>query len=109
MVSSTVSSTPACSPARTRLRYNSSKCTGCLVIASLSDEPPSMLARISSSIAFKRGFLVPPAMISKDCTIGTPDCIMVAIWRLKMAMSRAVMALPAWPNKGLDLGFTTPG
>ena len=33
------------------------------------------------------------AMISSDCTIGTPDFIIVAIWRLKIAISRGGDAL----------------
>src|SRR5690606_2476314 len=68
-----------------------------------------MSARIEPTIVFMRGFLWPPAMISSAETIGTPDFIMVAIWRLKNAMSFGVMALPAWPKSGLDLGLTTLG
>ena len=46
--------------------------------------------------------LLPPAMISSAITIGTPDFIMVASWRLKIAMSRALIfwrhrRTAAWP------------
>src|SRR5690242_1537010 len=57
----------------------------------------------------KRTFFWPSAMISKDCTIGTPEAIMVAIWRLKMATSRGLTALPVAPNNGLDFSRTVCG
>src|SRR5690606_30990611 len=41
--------------------------------------------------------------------IGTPDLIMVAIWRLKTAISLGVMVLPVPPNSGLGLVLTTVG
>ena len=64
---------------------------------------------MSSTIFFMRAFLWPLPMISSDCTIGTPDFIIVAIWRLKKAMSFGVIGLPALPNSGLGLGLTTVG
>ena len=48
-------------------------------------------------------------MISSEPTIGTPDFIIVAIWREKKAISFAVILLPAAPNSGLGLGLTTVG
>src|SRR5690348_3643327 len=51
----------------------------------------------------------PPAMISNDCTIGTPAAIMVAIWRLKIATSRGLTLLPAAPNSGLVFSLTVCG
>src|SRR5690606_10279497 len=93
----------------TRLRYSSSNWTGCLLIASYSDEPPSMSVRIVSIMLRMRGLLWPPAMISSAPTIGTPDFIIVAILRLKNAMSLGVTAEPAWPKSGLGLGLTTVG
>ena len=68
-----------------------------------------MSVLIAVSMSFMRTLVTPPAMMSKACTIGTPDCIMVANWRLKIAISRGVMRLPAAPNRGLALGATRPG
>src|SRR5688500_15536260 len=48
-------------------------------------------------------------MISREFTIGTPDFIMVANCRLKIAISLGVIALPLPPNNGLGLAFTTLG
>lgn len=48
-------------------------------------------------------------MMSKDCTIGTPEAIMVAIWRLKMATSRGFTVLPEAPNSGLPRSLTVWG
>ena len=59
-------------------------------LPSCSDEPPSMLAFTSLSMFFMRGLVLPLAMISMPCTIGTPAAIMTAIWRLNTAMSRKV-------------------
>ena len=106
MVSSTVSSTPAFSPANTRFWYSLSKYCGCLASASDSAVPLAMSAPTDSSRFCMRMFFWPPATMPKACTIGMPDCIMVASWREKMAMSCGVMVLPAWPNSGLATGFT---
>ena len=78
-------------------------------MASYSEEPPSRSARTCPTSLAMRGFLWPLPMISSALTMGTPDFIMVAIWRLKKAMSRALMGLPAAPNNGLGLGLTTDG
>lgn len=78
-------------------------------MASYSEEPPSMSVRMPSTIFFIRGFLCPLPMMSSAETIGTPDFIMVAICRLKKAMSLAPTALPAAPNNGFGLAFTCPG
>lgn len=78
-------------------------------IASCSDEPPSILALTSINMFFMRGLLLPFAMMSMPCTIGTPAAIITAIWRLNTAMSRAPVALPADPNRGLPLGLTDSG
>ncbi|KAG0739032.1 hypothetical protein G6F24_017454 [Rhizopus arrhizus] len=48
-------------------------------------------------------------MKSSAVTIGTPDFIMVAIWRLKKAMSFGDILLPAAPKSGLGLTLTWPG
>src|SRR6185437_9526096 len=77
--------------------------------ASASVEPPSMFCLTSVSMFLKRMLRWPPAMISKDCTIGTPAAIMVAIWRLKIATSRGLTRLPAAPNSGLAFSFTVCG
>jgi len=50
-----------------------------LLTASYREEPPSISARIPSTIFFMRGFLCPLAMMSSAETIGTPDFIIVAI------------------------------
>ena len=42
-------------------------------------------------------------------TIGTPDFIIVASWRLKKATSLGVTGLPAAPNSGLGFTLTTEG
>ncbi len=68
-----------------------------------------MSVRMLSTILRIRGFLCPVPMISSELTIGTPDFIMIAIWRLKKAMSLVLIALPAAPNRGLGLGLTTLG
>ena len=78
-------------------------------MASLSELPPEMLSRMSMSMLDMRGFFWPEARMSKLCTIGTPDCSMVAIWRLNTAISLGETALPAAPNSGLDLVRTTVG
>ena len=56
-----------------------------------------------------RGLVWPPAMISNACTIGTPAAIMTEIMRLKTAISRGLMRLPAEPNSGFALGFIDVG
>ncbi|MNC82022.1 hypothetical protein D3C75_1353730 [compost metagenome] len=68
-----------------------------------------MSVRMVSTIFFIRGFLWPLAMISSADTIGTPDFIIVAICRLKNAMSFGLTGLPAAPNMGLGLALTWPG
>ena len=90
ILSSSVSSAPACSPAATRLTNRSSKCSGCFASASASAVPPStspLIARMSFCIA---GFSWPAPMMSNDCTSGMPAVIIVAICREKIAMSAAV-------------------
>src|SRR5690625_752221 len=68
-----------------------------------------MVVLTSSSMFLKRGFFWPPEMISKDCTMGTPEAIMVAIWRLKTATSRGLTRLPVEPNSGLGFSRTVCG
>ena len=88
---------PAASPARTSAMYRSSNCSGCLASESARVLPAStsdLMFRISSCIF---GFSWPRPTISKDCTSGTPEAIMVAIWRLKIAMSLASIFLPLRP------------
>ncbi len=48
-------------------------------------------------------------MMSKACTSGTPDDIMVASWRLKMAMSLGVIALPLPALARADFFLTLSG
>lgn len=68
-----------------------------------------MSVRMVSTSFFIRGFLCPLAMMSSADTIGTPDFIIVAICRLKKAMSLGLTGLPAAPNSGFDFGLTWPG
>ncbi len=68
-----------------------------------------MSVRIWSTMAFMRGFFWPPPMISSEATIGTPDFIIVAICRLKKAMSFGVIVLPVPPKRGFGFGLTVPG
>ncbi|MNV74039.1 hypothetical protein D3C71_1672250 [compost metagenome] len=75
-------------------------------MASYNEDPPSMSVRMVSTSFFMRGFLWPLPMISSAETMGTPDFIIVAICRLKNAMSFGPIALPAAPNSGLGLTFT---
>lgn len=56
-----------------------------------------------------RGFLCPSPMISNELTMGTPDFIIVAIWRLKNAISLGVIFFPAPPNRGFGFCFTMLG
>lgn len=48
-------------------------------------------------------------MISNELTMGTPDFIIVAIWRLKNAISLGVIFFPAAPNRGFGFCFTMLG
>ncbi len=68
-----------------------------------------MFCFTSSSTFLKRTFFCPSAMMSNDCTIGTPEAIMVAIWRLKMATSPGLIVLPLEPNSGLARSRTVCG
>jgi len=50
-------------------------------------------------------FSCPFPTMSKDCTRGTPDAIIVAIWRENIAMSIAVIGGFLGANSGLGLVF----
>src|SRR5690606_389856 len=63
---------------------------------------------ISSTSERMLGFSRPSAMMSKDCSSGTPAFIMVAICRVKMAMSMGLIFLPA-PNRATDFLRTLSG
>src|SRR5579885_33295 len=72
---------PACSPAVTRLTNNSLKYSGCLPRASASVPPASTEPLMSMIRSCMLRFSWPRPTISKDCTRGTPEDIMVAICR----------------------------
>jgi hypothetical protein len=59
---------------------------------------------MSLSSLVMRGLVLPRATMSKDCSSGTPAFIMVASWRVKMAMSFCLIALAAAGAALLDLG-----
>ncbi|MNP44612.1 hypothetical protein D3C76_1384830 [compost metagenome] len=54
------------------------------------------------------GLSKPSAMMSKDCSSGTPAPIMVAIWRVNRAMSRGLIFLPA-PSREMPFLRTRVG
>ncbi len=68
-----------------------------------------MLCFTSIRTFLKRTFFWPSAMMSNACTIGTPEAIMVAIWRLKIATSPGLIVLPVEPNSGLERSRTVCG
>ena len=51
-----------------------------------------------------RGFVLPAPTMSKACSSGTPAFIIVASWRVKMAMSFCLIDLPPLQPALLDLG-----
>ena len=54
-----------------------------------------MSARMSFSSLVTLGFGFPRATMSNDCSKGTPAFIIVANWRVKIAMSFGLIFLPA--------------
>ena len=94
MRSSRLSRMPACSPAATRLQNSLSKWTGCLAKACDRLRPVSTSVRISLSRRDRAGLPEPFMAMSKACSSGTPDFIMVASWRVNSAMSLSVMRPP---------------
>ena len=56
----------------------------------------------------KRGLLWPRATISNDCSSGTPERSIVAIWRVKNVMSRSVTLRPPRNVWRLILVMRTP-
>src|SRR5690606_10806428 len=101
ILSSRDSRRPDCSPDSTRLQNRSSKYWGCFASEAARVLPAATSVLISFINLAKFGFEVPSAMISKDCTMGTPELIMVASWRVKNAISRGVIFL-ARPPKNVD-------
>ena len=65
-----------------------------------------LMVRIRSCIF---GFSWPRPTMSNACTSGTPAAIMVASWRMKMAMSFGMIFLPAPPNSGLGFFLILSG
>src|SRR5690554_6916519 len=102
------SSAPAFSPESTRLQYRSSKCFGCLRKDAAKPEPEEISFRMVTTSSCKPLFSRPSATMSKLCTNGTPAFIMVASWRVSMAMSNGVIFLLP-PNNGLDFFLTLSG
>ena len=85
---------PPASPAWIMLRNRSSNVFLCLPSASASVEPAST-SRVTSAITrANAGFDVCAARMSRHCTSGRPAEIMVANWRVKIAIS-FVLTLPA--------------
>ncbi len=68
-----------------------------------------MSVLMAMSMFFMRALVWPLAMISKPCTMGTPAAIITDIIRLKVAISRVLMRLPAEPNSGFALVLTDIG
>ncbi len=99
---------PAASPASTRLQYRLLKYSGYLRKAADSEVPVSMSARMSLSSLVTLGLGLPRATMSNDCSSGTPAFIMVANWRVKMAMSLGLMRLPERMRRFLILVTNTP-
>ncbi len=81
--SSSASRIPPCSPASIRLQYSESKYFGWRRKACAMLLPDSMSTRISVSSWVKFGLAWPRAMMSTDCSSGTPAFSMVDSWRVK--------------------------
>ena len=110
-----VSSAPDCSPASTKLQNKSSKCSGFFRIELAKLLPPSTSDLMSMIRSRRLALSSPSATISNAETKGTPAFIMVANWRLKIAMSPGVILdrlAPPIPNRGSDFfltfGLVTP-
>ena len=99
---------PPASPASTRLQYSASKCRGCLRNAEDRLVPVSTSVRISVSSLVMRGLVLPRATMSKDCSSGTPAFIMVASWRVKIAMSFCLIERPPLVRRLRTLVTRTP-
>ena len=65
-----------------------------------------LIERISCCIAL---FSWPRPTISKDCTSGTPEDIIVASWRLNTVMSLLVILPPPLPKSGFGFLRTFSG
>ena len=99
---------PAASPASTKLQYRLSKYIGYLRKALLSEVPVSTSVRTSLSSLVTLALALPRPTISKACSKGTPAFIMVANWRVKMAMSLGLIRFPARMRLFLILVGKTP-
>ena len=106
--SSNCSKIPAASPASTKLQYRLSKYSGNLRKAADSDVPVSTSVRMSLSSLVTLGFGLPRPTMSKACSRGTPAFIMVANWRVKIAMSLGLIDLPERMRRFLIFEGKTP-
>jgi hypothetical protein len=66
------------------------------------------VGRMSLSSLVMRGLVLPRATMSKDCSSGTPAFIMVASWRVKMAMSFCLIERPPLVRRFLTLVIRMP-
>src|SRR5690554_309309 len=98
ILSSRDSRRPDCSPESTRLQNRSSKYRGCFAKedAKVLPEATSFLISVISFV--KLGLLLPSAMMSNAWTMGTPELIIVASWRVKKAISRGLIFFAREPN-----------
>ena len=106
--SSSDSRIPAASPASTKLQYSALKYIGYFRKAALSDVPVSTSVRTSFSSLVTLALGLPRPTMSNDCSNGTPAFIMVASWRVKMAISRGLMDFPERMRRFLILIGKTP-
>jgi hypothetical protein len=89
-----VSRIPPASPAATMFTYSSLNALGCLRRASASVCPlsTSYTTAFVTSLSFL--FSVCSERMSRACTSGSPELIIVANWRVKMTMSRVAIPEP---------------
>ena len=85
---------PPASPAAIMLRNRSSKTFLFLPSASASVEPASTSRVTSEMTLANAGFAVCDARMSRHCTSGSPAEIMVANWRVKIAISLVLTPPP---------------
>src|SRR3972149_985875 len=93
-----------------RLQYSSLNCSGCFLSASTRLLPASTSALIPRISSCMPAFSCPRPTISKACTRGTPEDIMVASCRLNTVMSLGVILdLPALLKRDFGFFFTLRG
>jgi hypothetical protein len=73
-----------------------------------SEVPVSTSVRMSLSSFATLALAFPRPTMSKDCISGTPAFIMVASWRVKIAMSLGLMDLPERMRRFLIFEASTP-